>query len=115
MSGKAACLPRPGFVPAPLFRALKLRLPDCLKLDQESGSFEDVTQAGADTSALVMRNPAHFDPKLPRSAVQLMVDLSGLNLDHPAARGGDAFDSTCLTRMIVEKVDWTAVAGTGLR
>jgi len=87
-----------------------------LKLDRESGGFEILAQPGPDASALMMPNPNYFDPKLPRSAVQLMViDISGLQLDQPAARNGDGFDSTFLTREFLERVDWKSIAKTELR
>jgi hypothetical protein len=93
-----------------------LKGPAYLKLDRESLGLEVVAQPGADTSAIMMPNPTYFDPKLPRSAVQLMVvRVSGLNLDQAATHNGDAFDSTFLTREFVQRVDWKAIAKTELR
>lgn len=91
-----------------------------LRLDRELGGlFEVAAQPGADANSkafVVMPNPAYFDPKLPRSAVQLMVlGVSGLNLDQPAVRNSDDFDSTFLTREFVERVDWKSIARTELR
>jgi hypothetical protein len=90
--------------------------PAYLKLDRESLAFEVVAQPGADTSAIMMPNPTYFDPKLARSAVQLMVlGVSGLNLDQPATHNGDSFDSRFLTREFIERVDWKSIAKTELR
>lgn len=93
-----------------------LKGPAYLKLDRASGALEIVARPGADTSAIVMPNPGYFDPKLPRSAVQLvMLAIDGLKLDEPAARSGDTFDSTHLMRQFVEKVDWQAFGKGELR
>jgi hypothetical protein len=93
-----------------------LKGPAYLRLDRDSLAFEVVAQAGADTSAIMMPNPAYFDPKLARSAVQLMVlGVSGLNLDQPATHNGDSFDSRFLTREFIERVDWKSIAKTELR
>lgn len=93
-----------------------LKGPAYLKLDRESGGFEVVARPGPDTSAIMLPNPAYFDPRLPRSAVQLMViEVGGLQLDQPAARNGDSFDSTFLTRGFLERVDWKSIARTELR
>jgi hypothetical protein len=93
-----------------------LKGPAYLKLDRASLTFEVVAQPGADTSAIMMPNPAYFDPKLARSALQLMVlGVSGLNLDQPAAHNGDSFDSRFLTREFIERVDWKSIAKTELR
>ena len=93
-----------------------LKGPAYLKLDRESLALEVVAQPGGDISAIMMPNPTYFDPKLPRSALQLMVlRVSGLNLDQAAARNGDSFDSTFLTREFVERVDWKSIAKTELR
>ncbi len=93
-----------------------LKGPAYLKLDRDSLALEVVAQPGADTSAIMMPNPTYFDPKLARSAVQLMVlGVSGLNLDQPAARNGDSFDSRFLTREFLESVDWKSIAKTELR
>jgi hypothetical protein len=93
-----------------------LKAPAYLKLDRDTALYELATQGGADTSAIVMPNPAYYDPRLPRSAVQLiMLAVDGLKLDEPAARNGDAFDSTYLTRQFVEQVDWKLIGRSELR
>jgi hypothetical protein len=93
-----------------------LKGPAFLRLDRESGGHEILAQPSPDASALMMPNPAYFDPKLLRSAVQLMViDISGLQLDQAAAHNSDSFDSTFLTREFVERVDWKSIAKTELR
>jgi len=93
-----------------------LKGPAYLKFERDAGGFEIVAQPGTDTSAIMVPNPAYFDPKLPRSAVQLMVPaVDGLHLDQPATHNGDSFDSTFLTRAFVERVDWKSIARTELR
>jgi hypothetical protein len=93
-----------------------LKGPAYLKFERDAGGFEIVAQPGADTSAIMVPNPAYFDPRLPRSAVQLMVlAVDGLQLDQAATHNGDSFDSTFLTRAFVERVDWKSIARTELR
>jgi hypothetical protein len=61
-------------------------------------------------------NRNYFDPKLPRSAVQLMVvEVGCQNLDQAAARNVDSFDSTLVTQAFVKKVDWKVIAERALR
>lgn len=93
-----------------------LKKPAYLRVDMATAGHEIVAQPGPDTSALMAPNPAYFDPRLPRSALQLMVvEVGGLGLDQPARDGDRSHGSAVLMREFLEKVDWTSIAREALR
>ena len=71
-------------------------------------------QPSPDTEQVWMDNPAAFDPKLPRSAVQIIaIDVAYRDLDQPAPAG--KVDAKGLLRQFIERVDWRALAAEGLK
>ena len=77
------------------------------------GRNEVQAEATPDTQQVWIDNPAYFDPKLPRSAVQLIaIDIASMNFDQAVGAQGDV---KRLGRQFIERIDWKALAEEGLK
>jgi hypothetical protein len=77
------------------------------------GRAEVQAEATPDAQQVWIDNPATFDPKLPRSAVQVIaIDIATMNFDQPGGAQGDA---KWLGRQFIERIDWKALAEEGLK
>jgi hypothetical protein len=77
------------------------------------GRAEVQAEPSPDTQQVWIDHPAYFDPKLPRSAVQLIaIDIAYMNFDRA---GGAQDDAKRLGRQFIEHIDWKAFAEEGLK